>query len=118
MSKFNQEKMAEIRQELINSVYIPAFVQMVNEKAAAAGLGNVINSDDDLRKALEMTQVIEDNEKQSAASALDFTHNLMFNKQASVNAREQNLTKFASEAAKNLNLAEKFANAVEAPAAK
>ncbi len=115
MSKnFNQEKMAEIREELLQSVYIPAFAQMVNEKAASVGLGSVINTDEDLRKALEMTQVIEANEKQaSATSALDFTHNLMFSKQAAANNREQTIADYASKAVESLGLAEKFAAAAK-----
>lgn len=111
MSKFNQEKMAEIRQEMINTVYVPAFVQMVNEKAASVGLGSVINSEQDLQKALEMAQVIEENEKAaSATNPLDFAHGLIFNKQAA----DSTLAQFAKQAATNLKLAEKFASAVEA----
>lgn len=112
-NQFNQEKVASIREELINSVYIPAFAQLVNEKAAAAGLGTLINNENDLRKALEMAQVIEENEKQaSAVSPLDFVHNLVFSKQAADNQANT----FVSETVKSLNLAEKIAQAVETPA--
>lgn len=53
-----QEKLAAVRNTLVREAYVPAFVQLYNEKAAAAKLPG-LTTEADVTKALETSQWLQ-----------------------------------------------------------
>lgn len=78
----SQDKVAAFQQKIVDEIYLPAIVHTYNTKAASLGLPG-IKTEQDLRNALGMIELIQ-NTKQAAAANSVNPLNAMAEKAASV----------------------------------
>lgn len=107
----DEQKVAEVQQKLFQDVYIPAFVQLFNKKAEAAGMTK-ISSAQELEQALNLTAFIESQREQQGSSIMKAAGALQ--QVAQQNPQNQQQTKeaaarqFAQAVAQNPELLEQL----------